>query len=876
MLSINIILTKYTRKESGESAYDVWKRLGNEGTEADFLEFIRSGPKGEKGDPAYTYGLAVSENVMKLDASDVLVPASITFSGYYRIGIEATRYEYAGKLVIQETTNGSTWETKYESDANEYSKIYVPSSHDVKFIKCILYSSVAEDAIELDTQSVAVLTDTETIVAILSNDAHVIATDSEGNGGDFSECNSSIQVFSGTTDVTNITIYDVIPSDGITGSWDLANYTYTVTDLSVDTGYVDIIATHKGVSVIKRFTVTKSKTGKSAYEVWLEIEGNEGKTEQEFLTEIVNKPLNATITSTKTELKSYTDDKVAAEAIARETANNGIKTELKSYTDNQIEEFSENVAFIEDENNDIIADLEYNLTTNHIVDNVESSNSRLVLSAKQGKMLNSRISNIIAHNNDTEGNTELLDIRVGTDGTTYDSAGDAVRAQVNQLSGEIEEISTNEVGNNKIIYDTFVVAGEVGATRNFDADVYLENGKTYNLRMYEKAITSSQINIQNKTTKEDIVVVVNFEAVKTTGIDFTWNYETGYYNYHQLTGSANSVPSQDIIDSLIISEKEKGLIEWEKGEISLIAKKSLMSKNSALLNGYNVNEIVEMAKTDSLLHNVSCVGDSLTQGAGAPSHNIVNQLNQHFLNEQTAYRFGVGGESSTKIAMRQGGLPTYVMPTTIPSDTVAVEIQIKDGMGNNVQFGNLNGLLFGVETCYIQGVKGTLSISDDKTHTYFTRLESGDSVVIERPTLFVSEIAHDHLNDVFVFWCGTNDDMSKNGTAKTMSVIDDMIGLLPHNRYIVVGMTSEQYMSNIDDINNEFMNHFGNHFLNVRKYLEDYGLLDNGLSDDSNTIYNDSAIPDALYADGTHFNQYGYYSVAKAIYLFGKDKGYFA
>lgn len=53
--------------------------------------------------------------------------------------------------------------------------------------------------------------------------------------------------------------------------------------------------------------------------------------------------------------------------------------------------------------------------------------------------LGNRINNIVANNNPTEGNTELIDIRSGYDGTTYPSAGEAVRKQIGSLSEEIDE-----------------------------------------------------------------------------------------------------------------------------------------------------------------------------------------------------------------------------------------------------------------------------------------------------------------------------------------------------------------------------------------------------------------------------------------------------
>lgn len=57
-------------------------------------------------------------------------------------------------------------------------------------------------------------------------------------------------------------------------------------------------------------------------------------------------------------------------------------------------------------------------------------------------ILSARIDNIIANNGNTDGNTELIDIRTGVDGTIYNSAGEAVRRQVGDVRKDINLIET--------------------------------------------------------------------------------------------------------------------------------------------------------------------------------------------------------------------------------------------------------------------------------------------------------------------------------------------------------------------------------------------------------------------------------------------------
>ena len=78
---------------------------------------------------------------------------------------------------------------------------------------------------------------------------------------------------------------------------------------------------------------------------------------------------------------------------------------------------------------------------------VSSTNAQIAL-------LQSRVDNIIPDGTQTEGNTELLDIRVGFDSVTYSSAGDAVRGQIDAMFNAVNsllnvDVSVVDVSTNK-------------------------------------------------------------------------------------------------------------------------------------------------------------------------------------------------------------------------------------------------------------------------------------------------------------------------------------------------------------------------------------------------------------------------------------------
>lgn len=75
-----------------------------------------------------------------------------------------------------------------------------------------------------------------------------------------------------------------------------------------------------------------------------------------------------------------------------------------------------------------------------IDDEIQTVNTKI---DNETQKTNNRIDNIIANNTETDGNSELIDIRTDINGKVYKTAGEAVRGQIDELKNSVTELNEN-------------------------------------------------------------------------------------------------------------------------------------------------------------------------------------------------------------------------------------------------------------------------------------------------------------------------------------------------------------------------------------------------------------------------------------------------
>lgn len=125
----------------------------------------KDGATGEAGQFTL-YSLESSAPVISKTFEETFSPESITFSAYSMEGNSGDKTEYSGMFIIEESTNGTTYDTSYLSSADEQSVTFTPTSINVISIRCTLYKAGGITS-ALDIYTVPVLTDVDNMRPII-------------------------------------------------------------------------------------------------------------------------------------------------------------------------------------------------------------------------------------------------------------------------------------------------------------------------------------------------------------------------------------------------------------------------------------------------------------------------------------------------------------------------------------------------------------------------------------------------------------------------------------------------------------------------------------------------------------------------------------
>ena len=103
-------------------------------------------------------------------------------------------------------------------------------------------AQAADTAVTSANRALEVLSGITTLDALgaqLTNDAHVVHTNFDGTGGDYTFARTTIIAYLGDTDISDHVAIEASPSEGVTGTWNSTTRTFQVTGLSTLNGYVD-------------------------------------------------------------------------------------------------------------------------------------------------------------------------------------------------------------------------------------------------------------------------------------------------------------------------------------------------------------------------------------------------------------------------------------------------------------------------------------------------------------------------------------------------------------------------------------------------------------------------------------------------------------
>lgn len=189
------------------------------------------------------------------------------------LGNELGIYNTSGSVKIDQNgvtitadaadTNKDLFTLQRKNEDGSYTKyVYVDDDGNIKINGRHIQMTTSDDLGSYIDKTIK--QEAAALVVQLTNEYIGITTDSNGNGGNFSDCYTDVFVFSGSTDITKSSDlkWTITATSGIEGEWDKTNHRYTIKNLTTSIGEVvfDLIYMDK-LSVSKKFRIAKLKAG---------------------------------------------------------------------------------------------------------------------------------------------------------------------------------------------------------------------------------------------------------------------------------------------------------------------------------------------------------------------------------------------------------------------------------------------------------------------------------------------------------------------------------------------------------------------------------------------------------------------------------------
>ena len=246
---------------------------------------------------------------------------------------------------------------------------------------------------------------------------------------------------------------------------------------------------------------------------------------------------------------------------------------------------------------------------------------------------------------------------------------------------------------------------------------------------------------------------------------------------------------------------------------------------------------------------------------------------------------GVDGEDTNTVLGRSGVVPFVLAnDVMIPAGTEPVAIDIVSQNGSKVS--PLRGGNGGINNVSIDGIEGILSlemydkVTDKKDgQYYFTRTAEGTAHNAAAQTPIVTAVSDMYKDYVHIVWMG-----AFNGYKSEKELVSQIKSLLARqtnnsDRYLVLGLCSKGGWGSFSSYDTAMTQAFGEHFINVRKYLCSDGLADAELTPTNQDIIatSNGIVPPSLRSSKGNIglNGLAYKLVGKVVYDRMDQLGYF-